>query len=176
MAKRNETVRSSEGRISENQRSVEHVGSSDYKKTGADGGVDQGERGFGRSPVFIREGGSIPIVNAFTDQLGSDTLLLGWGVNRYLIDQLELVHRSMALLATTSLAAEGRGDMALEEHRAIVEAIGSQDGDAAADAVKQHLSFAFGMNGLRMSNPMPATQKRRFKSGLKPAKWHHRLI
>ena len=29
--------------------------------------------------------------------------------NRYLIQQLEMVHRSMALLATTSLAAEGRG-------------------------------------------------------------------
>ena len=29
--------------------------------------------------------------------------------NRYLIQQLEMVHRSMALVATTSLAAEGRG-------------------------------------------------------------------
>ncbi len=37
------------------------------------------ERGFGRPPVFIREGGSIPIVNTFRDRLGVDTLLLGWG-------------------------------------------------------------------------------------------------
>jgi DNA-binding GntR family transcriptional regulator len=63
--------------------------------------------------------------------------------NRYLIAQLDLVHRSMALLATTSLAADGRGVMALEEHRAIVAAIGSGDGDAASDALKRHLSFAF---------------------------------
>lgn len=39
------------------------------------------ETGFGRPPVFIREGGSIPIVNAFRDLLGVDTLLLGWGLD-----------------------------------------------------------------------------------------------
>lgn len=35
--------------------------------------------GFGREPVLIRSGGSIPIVNEFTRRFGSDTLLLGWG-------------------------------------------------------------------------------------------------
>lgn len=39
------------------------------------------EHGFGRRPVFIREGGSIPIVNAFVESLGADVLLLGWGQN-----------------------------------------------------------------------------------------------
>lgn len=39
------------------------------------------ERGFGTAPVFIREGGSIPIVNAFKAKLGADTLLLGWGLD-----------------------------------------------------------------------------------------------
>ena len=39
------------------------------------------ELGFGRRPVFIREGGSIPIVNTFADVLGADVLLLGWGQN-----------------------------------------------------------------------------------------------
>jgi succinyl-diaminopimelate desuccinylase len=39
------------------------------------------ERGFGRLPVYIREGGSIPIVNTFTRELGADALLLGWGQN-----------------------------------------------------------------------------------------------
>ena len=39
------------------------------------------EKGFGHSPVFIREGGSIPIVNDFKDILGADTLLLGWGLD-----------------------------------------------------------------------------------------------
>jgi succinyl-diaminopimelate desuccinylase len=37
------------------------------------------ERSFGRTPVFICEGGSIPVVGLFHDQLGVDTLLLGWG-------------------------------------------------------------------------------------------------
>jgi acetylornithine deacetylase/succinyl-diaminopimelate desuccinylase-like protein len=37
------------------------------------------EKGFGVSPVFIREGGSIPIVNTFKQELGLDTLLLGFG-------------------------------------------------------------------------------------------------
>ena len=37
------------------------------------------EHGFGKPPVFIREGGSIPIVMAFREKLGVDTLLLGWG-------------------------------------------------------------------------------------------------
>ena len=39
------------------------------------------ELGFERPPVFIREGGSIPIVTAFAERLGVDTLLLGWGLD-----------------------------------------------------------------------------------------------
>lgn len=37
--------------------------------------------GFGKRPVFMREGGSIPIVNMFAERLGADVLLLGWGQN-----------------------------------------------------------------------------------------------
>ncbi len=37
------------------------------------------ETGFGKRPVFIRCGGSIPVVGYFRDLLGIDTLLLGWG-------------------------------------------------------------------------------------------------
>jgi len=39
------------------------------------------ERGFGREPVYIREGGSIPIVTTFFERLGADSLLLGWGLD-----------------------------------------------------------------------------------------------
>jgi succinyl-diaminopimelate desuccinylase len=39
------------------------------------------ESGFGRTPVYVREGGSIPIVTTFTRELGADALLLGWGQN-----------------------------------------------------------------------------------------------
>ena len=63
--------------------------------------------------------------------------------NTYLVQQLDLVHRSMALMATTSLAAEGRSPAALDEHAAIVAAIAARDGDAAAAALKLHLSTAF---------------------------------
>jgi succinyl-diaminopimelate desuccinylase len=39
------------------------------------------EQAFGKPPVFIREGGSIPVVSAFRERLGVDTLLLGWGLD-----------------------------------------------------------------------------------------------
>ncbi len=63
--------------------------------------------------------------------------------NRYLVQQLDLVHRSMALLATTSLAVEGRGLAALAEHDKIVAAIEAGDSDAAYRALKDHISHAF---------------------------------
>lgn len=63
--------------------------------------------------------------------------------NRFLVRQLDLVHRSMALMATTSLAAEGRGEVAMEEHNAIVEAIAAGDQDGAQQALRDHISVAF---------------------------------
>jgi acetylornithine deacetylase/succinyl-diaminopimelate desuccinylase-like protein len=39
------------------------------------------KQAFGRAPVMIREGGSIPVVSTFQELLGVDTLLLGWGQN-----------------------------------------------------------------------------------------------
>lgn len=39
------------------------------------------EAGFGNAPVYIREGGSIPIVGTFARELDADVLLLGWGQN-----------------------------------------------------------------------------------------------
>jgi DNA-binding GntR family transcriptional regulator len=63
--------------------------------------------------------------------------------NRFLVQQLDLVHRSMALLATTSLAAEGRSRDTLSEHEDIVRAIEAGDGDAADLALRDHISKAF---------------------------------
>jgi acetylornithine deacetylase/succinyl-diaminopimelate desuccinylase-like protein len=37
--------------------------------------------GFGKAPVFMKEGGSIPIVGEFKASLGVDTLLIGFGQN-----------------------------------------------------------------------------------------------
>lgn len=63
--------------------------------------------------------------------------------NRYLVQQLDLVHRTMALMATTSLAAQGRGQIAQNEHDGIVRAIEARDEAGAEKALKDHISIAF---------------------------------
>ena len=63
--------------------------------------------------------------------------------NRFLVQQLDLVHRSMALLASTSLAVEGRVEGTLAEHSRIVEAIAAGDGDGAYAALRDHISKAY---------------------------------
>ena len=65
------------------------------------------------------------------------------GHNRFLVQQLDLVHRSMALMAETSLGVDGRGPVALGEHAQIVEAIGRRDEAAAEALLRAHLSAAF---------------------------------
>ena len=63
--------------------------------------------------------------------------------NRYLVQQLDLVHRTMALMADTSLAAQGRGEIAQGEHEGIVAAIEARDETAAEAALREHISIAF---------------------------------
>ncbi|MFG6582434.1 GntR family transcriptional regulator [Sulfitobacter sp. 1A12779] len=63
--------------------------------------------------------------------------------NRYLVQQLDLVHRSMALMATSSLAVEGRGEIAQAEHNLIVQMIEARDEDGADEALRTHISVAF---------------------------------
>lgn len=63
--------------------------------------------------------------------------------NRYLVQQLDLVHRTMALMATTSLAADGRGAIAQAEHDGIVRAIENKDEAAAGKALRDHISVAY---------------------------------
>jgi len=63
--------------------------------------------------------------------------------NRYLVQQLDLVHRTMALMATTSLSAQGRTRIAQEEHDRIVRAIEAKDEAAAGQALRDHISVAF---------------------------------
>ncbi|MEM6465889.1 MAG: GntR family transcriptional regulator [Pseudomonadota bacterium] len=63
--------------------------------------------------------------------------------NRYLIQQLEMVHRSMALLTNSSFEQDGRSEGALEEHYAIVQAIAERNGDAAEQAMRDHISVAY---------------------------------
>ena len=60
-----------------------------------------------------------------------------------MVRQLDLVYRSMALLATTSLSAEGRGAGTIAEHDKIVHSIETKDGDAAYSALRDHISAAY---------------------------------
>ncbi|MBK9333596.1 MAG: dipeptidase [Ignavibacteria bacterium] len=45
-----------------------------------DAAVEALRLGFGKTPVFTREGGSIPVVNTFQTLLEADTILLGFGL------------------------------------------------------------------------------------------------
>ena len=63
--------------------------------------------------------------------------------NRYLVQQLDLVHRSMALMATTSLAVGGRGEIAMAEHQAIVDAIIAGKATDAYNCLRDHISVAY---------------------------------
>ncbi|MGQ0567258.1 MAG: GntR family transcriptional regulator [Gemmobacter sp.] len=63
--------------------------------------------------------------------------------NRFLVQQLDLVQRSMALMANTTFAAEGRDVAGLAEHDAIVQAISARDADAACQALRTHISRAY---------------------------------
>ncbi len=76
--------------------------------------------------------------------------------NRYLVQQLDLVYRSMALMATTSLAVPGRDREALDEHEAIVTAIEKRDEAAADEALRRHLSRAFETRLLLGAGEVPA--------------------
>ena len=63
--------------------------------------------------------------------------------NRYLVQQLDIVHRNMALMARSSLAVEGRPKVAMAEHQAIVDGLKSGDGGAAEAALRAHISKAY---------------------------------
>jgi DNA-binding GntR family transcriptional regulator len=59
--------------------------------------------------------------------------------NRYLIDTLAAMRRSLSLLSGTTLAAPGRGPESVDEHAAIVAAVASRDEDAAEAAARRHI-------------------------------------
>ncbi|NKQ35889.1 MAG: dipeptidase [Chloroflexi bacterium] len=53
---------------------------SDWKMPAMQAAVAALEQSFGRKPVFMREGGSIPVVGEFKDILGLETVLMGFGL------------------------------------------------------------------------------------------------
>lgn len=64
--------------------------------------------------------------------------------NRYLIQMLDAMRRSLALLSSTTLAVPGRGAQSVEEHGAIVAAIVARDEEAADAAARRHIVNALG--------------------------------
>jgi len=64
--------------------------------------------------------------------------------NRYLIQMLDAMRRSLALLSSTTLAVPGRGAQSVDEHGAIVAAIAARDEDAADAAARRHIANALG--------------------------------
>lgn len=68
------------------------------------------EKGFGKRPVFIREGGSIPIVGTFQASLGSPVLLLGYGLPNDNIhspnEKFHIVNFRNGILTTAHLLQE----------------------------------------------------------------------
>ncbi len=62
--------------------------------------------------------------------------------NRYLIEMLGTMRRSLALLSGTTLASPGRGRESIAEHEEIVAAIAARDEDAAEQAARRHIANA----------------------------------
>lgn len=59
--------------------------------------------------------------------------------NRYLVQALNALEESMALLGPTSLSVDGRAKEALDQHEAIVAAIESHDCKAAEATARAHI-------------------------------------
>ena len=63
--------------------------------------------------------------------------------NRYLIQMLHAMQRSLALLSGTTLASPGRAEASIAEHEAIVGALEARDEEAAEQATREHIANAF---------------------------------
>lgn len=63
--------------------------------------------------------------------------------NRYVAAALENLRLSLALLAGTTLGAEGRAAESVEEHAKIVSSIAARDCDGAETNARQHIVNAF---------------------------------
>lgn len=75
--------------------------------------------------------------------------------NRYLIETLGPVRRSLSLLGDTTFSAEGRIESSNAEHRRIVDAIAARDGDVAEAAARAHIVSAYAVR-LRLEAARPA--------------------
>ena len=65
--------------------------------------------------------------------------------NRYLIQTLDPVRRSLALLGNTTFTAKGRIAASNAEHKIIVDAIEARDEATAEDAARRHIMNAYAL-------------------------------
>lgn len=63
--------------------------------------------------------------------------------NRYLIETLAPIRRTLSLLGETTFSAEGRIRASNAEHRQITDAIAARDADAAEAAARRHIVSAY---------------------------------
>lgn len=63
--------------------------------------------------------------------------------NRYLIETLGPIRRSLSLLGGTTFEAPGRMESSNAEHRLIIDAVAARDADAAEAAARQHIISAY---------------------------------
>jgi DNA-binding GntR family transcriptional regulator len=63
--------------------------------------------------------------------------------NRYLLKTLNSLRESMALLGQTTLALNGRAEVAIHEHEAVISAIERHDPQAAEAAARAHIRAAY---------------------------------
>lgn len=63
--------------------------------------------------------------------------------NRYLIQTLDPIRRSLALLSGTTFEAPDRPKSSNQQHREIVNAIEARDEDAAFEAAQRHIATAY---------------------------------
>ena len=73
------------------------------------------ERGFGKKPVFMRSGGSIPILGIIKSALGLDTLLVGFGLPDDRVHSPNEKFDLQALYAGTRTAAALMTRLVLDE-------------------------------------------------------------
>lgn len=72
--------------------------------------------------------------------------------NRFLVKSLGALNDAIALLGSTTMAVEGRVDAALDEHRALVEAIAARDKARAEALARDHIDTALNLRR-RMARP-----------------------
>lgn len=71
-------------------------------------------------------------------------LLFDVARNRFLLSAAEAVHKTLLILGPSTMEEADRAAVAVEEHRAVIDAVRAHDGDAAEAAMRAHIEGAHG--------------------------------